>query len=283
MIRKLLAAAAVLVGATSFAPDAHATNYTLWIHGFTGLSGYQTPSGWQYWHGGAVQPGINAVPVNYNGTLHISQSNPTVVAALNQYCTGSNWCYVAAHSMGAAQIGYALANAPAGTWNIYWVGTGGGAAGGSELANAGNWLLGSNTAASVLGGAVNDLTTSNMRALYNHDTLGDNVSGYVYPSLGGNWSSFDTCFFPGGGWLCPGVGSGGGNDRAVAYHSAGFFRSVGNDGTASATGAKGGTYWDYTWTWYVDNESSGSYTHFTGDSNGGVMAWVSSMMASYAQ
>jgi hypothetical protein len=286
-MKKLIAAVAALAAFASVAtvsPDAGATNYSLWIHGYTGLSGYAQPSGWQYWQYGVTQLGVNAVPVNYDGTVHIAQSSATVVGYLNSYCTGSNWCYISAHSMGAAQIGYAVAHNPT-AWNIAWVTTGGAAAGGSELANSADWALGS-LATSLGGGAIADLTTSFMRnasANYNHDILGDQTGG-VWANLGGDWTSWDTCFFPGGGWACPtGVGSGGGNDRAVGYHSSGLYRSVGNYGSASANGAIGGTYWDKTYTNHADNESSGSYTHFTSDSNGGIMAYANGLMQSYAK
>ena len=280
---KTLIAAAAALAATALAPVASAANYSLYLHGLTAVSGYSVPSGWQYWTGG--QAGINAVPVNYDGTVHVSQSNPTVRSALNAYCRGTNKCYVAAHSMGAAQIGYAVANyggtysAP--TWNIIWVDAGGSAAGGSELANAADWLLGSSGTQGVLGGAVYDLQTSVMRGLYNHDSLGNIISGKVYTFLGGDWSSFDTCFFPGGGTFCSG-GGGGGNDRAVAYHSSGHYRSVGNYGSASASGSSSSTYWNYTVTSSVEDSTWGSHTHFNGDSNGGIMGTVISDMSTYA-
>src|SRR5579883_778902 len=100
----------VALAALSFAESAHATNYSIWIHG-RNTGG--TPSGWSYWshsgYGGqGIATGVNAQPANYDGTQHISVSNPNVNNVLDTYCkAGSgNSCYVACHSAGCAQIGY---------------------------------------------------------------------------------------------------------------------------------------------------------------------------------
>jgi hypothetical protein len=280
---KSLVAAAAAAGSLSLASTAGATNYTMYLHGMSLFVGCgDTPSGWCYWGGGG-QPGVNAVPVNYDGTAHISQAAVTVQSALDAYCMGSSWCYVAGHSEGGAMIGYLEAVYP-GRWNIYWVDIAGSAAGGSDLADAADWAIGSGTVSAICG-ACSDLATGPARGLYNHDALGDYISGYVYTDVGGGWSTWDTCFFPGGGWACP-VGptpfqSGGGNDRVVAYHSSAHYRSWGIYSTASANGATGGDYWDYTMTNYVDNDSSGTYTHFIG--SGGITSVMTSIMSSYAQ
>lgn len=274
MLKKLLAVAASLA-TMSLASTADAKNYSLWIHGYDYFSGCgSTPSGWCYW--GGAQPGVNAVPVNYNSSsARASASLSTVVSYLNSYCTGSNACYIAAHSAGGMMIGYAESVYPK-AWNIIWVDAGGSAAGGSELANAADWASSSSTLNALGTQFILDLTTSQARAAYNHDALGDYITGHVYTFMGGDWSSFDTCFFPGGGTLCG--GGGGGNDRVVAYHSSGHFRSPGSYGTASATPTKGGPYWDYTSTQYVDDQFWGTETHFS------IMAdYVAPDMSTYAK
>lgn len=248
-MRKLttLVGIATALAATSLAPTAGATNYSLWIHGRTG----GTPSGWSYWVDGAGANiaqgvGVNATPVNYDGTQHISVSNSTVVSALNTYCTGSNNCYVQCHSAGCAQIGYAEAYHP-NAWHIIFVFTGGSAAGGSELAG--------NTAYFFTGYNIDqDLAVSTMRGMYNHDVVGDDIAGYVYNFLGGDWAALTTCIFYGG---C--AGGGGQNDSAVSFQSSGHFRTAGTYGSDAAAGSTGGTWWDYSWASSVD--TSDKYGH----------------------
>jgi hypothetical protein len=266
-----LVGSAAIIATLSLAQTAGATNTSLWIHGRT--SG--TPSGWTYWVNGsganvAQGVGVNATPVNYNGTQHISVSNPTVVSSLNTYCKGSNSCYVQCHSAGCAQIGYAEAYNP-GAWNIIFVFTGGSAAGGSELAG--------NTAYFFTGYDIDkDLAVSTMRAMYNHDVLGDDIAGYVYNSLGGDWASVTTCLFAGG---C--AGGGGQNDSAVSFQSAGHFRNSGTYGSDAAAGSTGGTWWDYSWAWSVD--TSDKYGHCVKGAypcQEGVAGGITSIVASAA-
>ena len=172
--------------------DAHdgssiGTTTTLYIHGRNtdGL-----PVGWSYWL--TQRPGINAVPVNWLGTEPIGQTNATIRSALDTYCTGNNWCYVACHSAGCAQIGYALAlygtTGDVDSWNIYWIAAAGSAEGGSELANLGK----------LIGGTIPldaDLDTAAMRLqLYDHDSTNGVVhwmfagAGYsdAYPQYDAN-------------------------------------------------------------------------------------------------
>jgi hypothetical protein len=284
---KTLLAAAAATASLTIASTAGATNYSIYMHGMSLFAGCgNTPGTWCYW-GGGTQPGVNAVPLNYDGTVHMSQAVGTIKSTLDAYCMGSNWCYVAAHSEGGAMIGYAEALYP-GRWNIYWVDLAGSAAGGSDLANAADWAVGSGVVGAICG-ACADLATGTVRGMYNHDALGDWIQGYVYAFMGGDWTSWDSCFFPGGGYLCPSTptgafSGGGGNDRVVAYHSSGHYRNWGNYGSASATtsndGAGNSTYWDWTLTWYVDNESSGVYTHFVG---GGIPNTIESDMAASAK
>jgi hypothetical protein len=264
-LRIALAAAALLLCART----SHAANYSVYIHGFTGLSSCgATPSGWCYW-GGYAQPGINPVAANYNGTVHLSTSYTSVKSVLDSKClagSGSS-CYIAAHSFGCGMMGYLEALYP-GRWSIIWVDGAGCAAGGSELANALEWADGSLT--SISNGAVTDLTTSNMRAMYNHDKLGDYISGYVYTFMGGDWAMYDNGVFPGGG-----------NDIVVAYHSSGLARSPGAQyGVPSSV-------WDYTLNTYVDDYMTGSYYHVSGvtpltGGTGPITGLMANDMATYA-
>src|SRR5260221_13545707 len=117
---KKLFSLVVTACALLIALPAYATNYTLWIHGRHG----GTPSGDSYWANGSgadVKSGVNSIAVNYDGTQHISTTNPTIVWYLDTYCTGSNACYIACHSAGCAQIGYAIDWHQPRRWNIMWV------------------------------------------------------------------------------------------------------------------------------------------------------------------
>src|SRR3712207_2803583 len=161
---KTLISAVVVAVTVLVAPEASATNYTLWIHGRNG--GSTQPGNYadfSYWGPSSTAAGINKKAVNWNGTQRISVENFRVRDALDCFCTGANWCYIAAHSAGNLQIGYALSmyggsarykkNAvPSSTgvcgntdgttqvgWNIKWVDVASGAGGGSELANMGDW------------------------------------------------------------------------------------------------------------------------------------------------
>ncbi len=191
MSRLVLKVAALLSATTTLLASsvASATNYSLWIHGRNPSQSAQIGNyaDFSYWGPSSTAGGINKKAVNWAGAAHIADSNGAVRNALDCYCTGTNFCYIAAHSAGNAQIGYALAlygsstrtkknatpnasgvcgNASTGGtqtgWNIKWVDVGGGAAGGSELANLGYWAVGDDI--------TSDLRTSTMRALYNHNT-----------------------------------------------------------------------------------------------------------------
>jgi hypothetical protein len=180
------------------------THWSLYLHGRTT---YGHPDGWSYW--GGPRPGVNAVPVNYDGSACIGESNPEVVAALDGHCQGGDWCYVACHSLGCAQVGYALAmfgTTASGDprWNIAWIDGAGSAAGGSELANAGSWTQGDCVAS--------DLRTSVVRALYDHNATAG-VRAYLFAGSNGGAGSA----------LLPGQ-----DDGVVAYHSAGGVRTTGS-------------------------------------------------------
>ncbi|MDI1434247.1 hypothetical protein [Polyangium sorediatum] len=212
-----LAAAALLV-----APDASATNFSLWIHGRN--TGTATKAGnytdFSYWGSSGTAAGVNKKAVNWDGKSRISEQNYRIRDALDCYCTGSNWCYIAAHSAGDAQIGYALAEfggssrsiknatpASNGTcgnaggtqtgWNIKWVDVASGAGGGSELANIGAWAVSDKL--------TDDLKTATMRGLYDHN------------QTRGKWFYM---FAGAKGTLYSGTLAGQ-DDEAVGYHSTG--------------------------------------------------------------
>ena len=163
------------------APSAQATNYTLWIHGKNG-GGTQAGNyaDFSNWGPSSTAAGVNKKAVNWDGRQKISGQNSRVRDALDCFCTGTNWCYIAVHSAGDLQIGYALAlyggtarykkNATPNSsgvcgntdgttqtgWNIRWVNVASGAGGGSELADNGEWA----TSDAIVG----DLVTTTARS-----------------------------------------------------------------------------------------------------------------------
>jgi len=276
------------------ASDAGATNYTLWIHGRN--TSQSTKPGvytdFSYWGPSATSAGVNKKAVNWNGVGHISDQNYRVRDALDCYCTGSNWCYIAAHSAGDLQIGYALAlyggttrsvrNASPGAdgkcgttgstqtgWNIKWVDVASGAGGGSELANMGDWAVGD--------ALTTDLKTSNARTLYDHNqTRG--IWFYMFAGAKGTAYS---------GTL-PGQ-----DDEAVAYHSTGGVSNTGGfcnagdwfcDGTLNAgTTATSNNVakWAYHTVELVDTGEA--YNHYSSGSWAGIVGPVRTDMVTYAK
>jgi hypothetical protein len=204
-----------------FAAAAQATNYSLWINGRTGGGQLGNHADFAYWGPATANAGVNKKSVNWDGYNHVSDQNYLVRDALDCYCTGTNWCYIAVHSAGNLQVGYSLAmyggssrmvkNAtPNGSgtcgnlngssqtgWNIKWVDVAGGAAGGSELANSGDWAISEPL--------VSDLKTSTARAMYDHNATRAKMF-YMYAGANGTLYSF----------ILPGQ-----DDEAIAYHSSG--------------------------------------------------------------
>jgi len=175
---------------------------TLYVHGRND----GTPIDWGYWNLGP-RPGVNAVPVNWAGNGRLGSTNLTVRDALDTYCTGANWCFIACHSAGCAQVGYALdrygVRADVETWNIYWVAAAGSAAGGSEVADLKLW--------STHFPIDEDLKTAAMRGdLYNHD----NTAGVTHFMFAGAGYSDAHPGYDAFGAKLPGN-----DDDAVAYHS----------------------------------------------------------------
>lgn len=282
---------AVLAAISSYAV---ATNYTLWINGRSSNAQVGNHADFSYWGPATTAAGVNKKAVNWDGYNSIASTNGRVRDALDCYCTGNNWCYVAAHSAGNLQIGYALSlfgtssrtitNATpnsagqcgasgAGTqagWNIKWVRVAGGAGGGSELANAGDWALSEPLVA--------DLKTSTARALYNHNSTQGKLF-YLYAGAKGTLYSF----------VLPGQ-----DDEAIAYHSSGGISGSGgagycnpsdwlcNDLTLGTAAAQGGRA---KWTNHsvVFRDDSEAVDHYTRGNWGGVVGRMRADVAAQAQ
>lgn len=84
---------------------ASATNYTLWINGRTGGGTIGDYASFTYWGPATVAAGVNKKAVNWDGYNSIASQNYHVRDALDCFCTGSNWCYIAVHSAGDLMIG----------------------------------------------------------------------------------------------------------------------------------------------------------------------------------
>ena len=210
---------------SAVALSASATNHSLWVNGRKGGGIPGNHADFAYWGPATVKAGINKKAVNWDGRGRISAQASRLRDALDCYCTGTNWCYVAAHSAGNLMIGYVLdlyggtprykkkpvprsdgqcTNSDGKTqtgWNIKWVGVAGGAAGGSEIANFGSEFL-----------LDYDLKTSTARALYNHN----NTRGAMFYMFAGAKGTLYSFALPGQ------------DDEAVAYHSSGGVAATGN-------------------------------------------------------
>lgn len=282
--------AAVTLGTSA----ASATNYTVWIHGRSPGNTYNkvTHQDFAYWGPSSTAAGINKRAANWSGGGSISSTNGGIRDALDCYCTGANSCYVAVHSAGDLQIGYALAlygtsarkkkNATPNSsgvcgdvdgtsqtgWNIKWIDVASGAGGGSELANIGSVFTGS---------AIDtDLKTANARALYNHNTT---QGKYMYRFAGAKGTLYS-------GTL-PGQ-----DDEAVSYHSTGGVSVTGSfcnpgdlfcDGalnTGSSATSNGKALWSYQ---SVDvRDSSEAYNHYANGNWAGIVGPTRSDIVAYA-
>jgi hypothetical protein len=275
------------------AADASATNFTLWIHGRNTSQSTQVGNyaDFTYWGPSSVSAGVNKKAVNWDGVSRLSDSNGSIRNALDCFCTGSNFCYIAAHSTGDPQIGYALSlfggstrnvkNAVAGSngvcgntgatqvgWNVKWIDIGGGAAGGTELANIGAWA--------VSDPITSDLKTGTIRSMYNHNTTG-NAWFYTFSGAKGTLYS---------GTL-PGQ-----DDEVIAYHSSGGISATGSfcnpgnffcDGTlntGTANTSNGVAHWGFHTTQFRDDNES--FDHYTSGSWAGIMSVVRQDVVSFA-
>jgi hypothetical protein len=275
--------------------EASATNYTLWIHGRNG--GSTQPGNYNdfsYWGPSSTAAGVNKKAVNWRGDQRISVENYRIRDALDCYCTGTNWCYVAAHSAGNLQIGYALSlwggssrnkknavpnssgvcgNTDGTTqvgWNIKWVDVASGAGGGSELADVGEWAMSEPL--------VTDLVTTTARAMYNHNTTRSKWF-YMFAAAKGT-------FYSG---ILPGQ-----DDEAVSYHttggvsgsSGGSYCNPGDwfcDGTlnlGTQACSNGRAKWSYHTTDFRDDGES--YNHYANGNWGGIVGVVRNDVVTYA-
>jgi hypothetical protein len=83
---------------------ASATNYTLCINGRANSANSASTPGnhnsFGYWGPASASAGVNKKSVNWDGINSISSQNSKVRDALDCFCTGSNWCYIAVHDAG---------------------------------------------------------------------------------------------------------------------------------------------------------------------------------------
>jgi len=286
----LSGAAALLLAAGS----ALATNYSLWINGRTGGGAVGNYADFSYWGPGGTAAGVNKKSVNWDGRGHIADQASAVRDALDCFCTGDNWCYIAVHSAGNLMIGYnlalyggstrsvkvgnpssggACANKDGSTqtgWNIKWVDVAAGAAGGSELADYGAWATGSPLD--------QDLKTTTARALYDHN----NTRGKMFFMYAGAKGTLYSALLPGQ------------DDEAVAYHSSGGVSgSAGaaycnpadwlcNDLTLGTAVNEGGRpKWNNHSVVFRDDAES--YNHYTNGSWAGVVSLVRADMVNSAR
>ncbi len=270
-----------------------ATNYTLWIHGRTGGGAIGNYNDFTYFGPNTTPAGINKKSVNWDGRSGVASQSAYVRNALDCFCTGNNWCYIATHSAGDMLLGYTLANYGGSTrqvtnaqanaagvctasggsqtgWNIKWVRAAAGSAGGSELADIGAWLTSEPLA--------QQHKVATARALYNHnDTRG--IWFYMYAAARGTLYSF----------ALPGQ-----DDEVVAYHSSGgvsgssgsSFCNPGdwfcNDLTLGAGTNQGGRpKWAYHSVVFRDDGED--YGHYTNRNWGGVTGLVRRDMESLAR
>jgi len=295
-IRSLLKSFAVIaaLAAAGGTLTSFATNYSLWVNGRTGGGQLGNYADFSYWGPSGTSAGVNKKSVNWDGKSHIADQNYLVRNALDCYCTGSNWCYIAVHSAGDLMIGYTLdmyggssrykktpspdasgscSNSDGTTqtgWNIKWVDVAAGAGGGSELANVGAWA----TSYAL----DQDLKTATARALYNHNDTRGKIF-YMYAGAKGTLYS----------GILPGQ-----DDEAVAYHSSGGVSGSGggsycnpsdwfcNDLTLGTAATEGGTakWSNHTVAFRDDAEA---YNHYTNGNWQGVVSLVRSDMAANAQ
>jgi hypothetical protein len=273
---------------------AHAANYSLWINGRGGGGMVGNYNSFTYWGPSTTAAGVNKKAVNWDGYNSIASQNGKIRDALDCFCTGPNWCYIATHSAGDLMLGYTLANyggssrmkknaKPNSTgqcgnsdgtsqtgWNIKWVRVASGAAGGSELADSGSWA--------VSDPIVKDLKTTTARAMYNHNVT-RNIWFYMYAGARGTYYS----------GILPGQ-----DDEAVAYHSTGGVS--GSSGGAycnpknwacsdltlgTASNENGRAKWSYHSVAFRDDYES--YDHYARSNWAGIVSVVRNAMANYAK
>ena len=282
----------ITLAASSFA--ASATNYTLWVNGRSNSAAVGNYNDFGYWGPSGTAAGVNKKAVNWDGYNSISSQSGKVQAALDCFCTGSNWCYIATHSAGDLMMGYTLANfggsartktnatpnsagvcgaSGAGTqtgWNIKWVRAASGAGGGSELSDYGTW-----TTSEPL---VANLKTTTARAMFDHNNT-RSIWFYMYAGAKGTLYSA----------ILPGQ-----DDEAVSYHSTGGI--AGSSGTSlgnpsdwlsndltlgTATNEGGSVKWSYHSVSFRDDAEA--YNHYANGNWQGIISVVRTDMVNYAK
>ncbi len=154
-------------------------------------------------------------------------------------------------------------------WNIKWVNVAAGAAGGTELADAG---------ASFSEPLVSDLKTSTARAMYNHNA----TAGVLFKMFAGAKGSINSALLPGQ------------DDEVVAYHSSGGVSGSSgasfcnpsdwfcNDLTLGTAANQGGrAKWSNHSVVFRDDRES--FNHYLNGNWGGVVSKAREDMVSYAK
>lgn len=288
--RTAFAMVVVLMG---LAGAVSATNYSLWINGRNNSNAVAgNYADFIYWGPSSTAAGVNKKAVNWDGFNKVSTQNYRIRDALDCFCTGNNWCYIAAHSAGNLQTGYAMSlyggstrnikNAsPNGSgvcgdaggtqtgWNIKWVNIAAGAGGGSELADIGSWA--------VSDPLTTDLKTATARAMYDHNQT---RAKWFYMYAGAKGTLYSATL--------PGQ-----DDEAVSYHSSGGVAGSGgagfcnpsdwfcNDLTLGTAANEGGSVkWSYHNVKFRDDAEA--YNHYTNGNWGGVVSLVRANMVANA-
>ena len=286
--------AAIGVALMFVSSGVYAANYSLWVNGRGNTSAVGgNYADFKYWGPASTAAGVNKKSVNWDGYNLVSVQNYRIRDALDCYCTGTNWCYIAAHSAGNLQVGYALSlfggssrnikNASANSagvcgnaggtqtgWNIKWVDVAGGAAGGSELAYVGSWA--------VSDPITSDLKTATARAMYDHNQT---RSKWLYMYAGAKGTLYSG--------VLPGQ-----DDEAVAYHSSGGVSGSGgagfcnpsdwlcNDLTLGTAKNEGGSAkWAFHSVKFRDDNES--LNHYANGNWGGIVSKIRADMASNAR
>ncbi|WP_322401582.1 hypothetical protein [Massilia luteola] len=278
----------------AFAGLASATNYTLWINGRTGGGAVGNYADFAYWGPASVDAGVNKKAVNWDGRSSIASQSGRIRDALDCFCTGANWCYIATHSAGDLLIGYTLANyggsarekkdarpnasgvcgnaggASQTGWNIKWIASAAGSGGGSELADIGAWVMSEPL--------VQDLRVGTARAMYNHNAT-RGIWFWMYAGADGGVTSV----------VLPGQ-----DDGVQAYHSAGAVS--GSSGGAYCNphdwfcheltlgpGPNGGGRAKWANHWVAFRDDGENYNHYTGGHWGGIVAVMRAAVAANAR
>lgn len=189
---------------------ASANTYRIQVGGICSTNFGSTVGQW------SGQTSINAA-IDQRDSMATATSN--MVSVLNQYCTGSNLCYVYVYSNGGAVMSRTLAlNSTA--WNIAYVAASASNEGGSELGGTG--YIGE-----VFGGCT----------LAGHIGVSDHRNGWNHNDTHG----IVTRMIAGDGWLSPYVQSSilpGHDDGAVSEASAGGYASAGSHSSICESGTK---------------------------------------------